>query len=444
MERKKKSPYLFRKQRHDGERADIQWGGAEIVCRSGRQVPESKSVLVILLDHLCFLNRSPISRGNLRCQRKFPPGRWEPGISQSNRRLQNHTWIHWATLQSTTATAEFGWLKTDHKIENQFTLKFLVPAPEAKSSNAPLKPESKQMPMAGEHAAIAAPKGATTAKKGGEGKKGGGGAEASQQKQQGGGDKADDLVDVGRLDLRVGRILEAKKHPDADALYVEQIDLGEEKPRTVVSGLVRFVPLEEVQHLFHDGITRKSCSPFSTSSDAESAGCLPVQPETGQNAWSRVPGHGDVRFHSGEGGNPGVGSGLSARRHCGLRAVHTPAGQTFHEPEKEDMGGCGPGTLWIFINLFEGSHCNFRTWLCRPTANSNTRDICCESSGPNRLLKPPLSAMCPWNELTHPVNEGNIDFLCSCVVVNFLKNCCPSILIKTATKNWRTFSSGKI
>jgi methionine--tRNA ligase beta chain len=55
-------------------------------------------------------------------------------------------------------------------------------------------------------------------------------------------------IDVGRLDLRVGRILEAKKHPDADALYVETIDLGEEKPRTVVSGLVRFVPLEQMQN----------------------------------------------------------------------------------------------------------------------------------------------------------------------------------------------------
>lgn len=41
-------------------------------------------------------------------------------------------------------------------------------------------------------------------------------------------------VDVGRLDLRVGRIMSAKKHPDADSLYVEEIDVGEEKSRTVV------------------------------------------------------------------------------------------------------------------------------------------------------------------------------------------------------------------
>ncbi|VVC26731.1 Hypothetical protein CINCED_3A025572 [Cinara cedri] len=51
-------------------------------------------------------------------------------------------------------------------------------------------------------------------------------------------------VDFGRLDLRVGKILSASRHPNADALYVETIDVGEETPRTVVSGLVKFVPLE--------------------------------------------------------------------------------------------------------------------------------------------------------------------------------------------------------
>ncbi|KAJ1920116.1 G4 quadruplex nucleic acid binding protein [Mycoemilia scoparia] len=50
------------------------------------------------------------------------------------------------------------------------------------------------------------------------------------------------------IDLRVGRINNAKKHPDADALYVEEIDCGEEEPRTVVSGLVKYVPLEEMQN----------------------------------------------------------------------------------------------------------------------------------------------------------------------------------------------------
>uniref|UniRef100_G3MSX2 tRNA-binding domain-containing protein n=1 Tax=Amblyomma maculatum TaxID=34609 RepID=G3MSX2_AMBMU len=55
-------------------------------------------------------------------------------------------------------------------------------------------------------------------------------------------------VDVSRLDMRVGRIVSAVKHPDADSLYVEQVDVGEEKHRTVVSGLVKFVPLEKMQN----------------------------------------------------------------------------------------------------------------------------------------------------------------------------------------------------
>ncbi|XP_059903564.1 aminoacyl tRNA synthase complex-interacting multifunctional protein 1a isoform X1 [Gadus macrocephalus] len=55
-------------------------------------------------------------------------------------------------------------------------------------------------------------------------------------------------VDVSRLDLRVGRILTAEKHPDADSLYVEQVDVGEATPRTVVSGLVKHIPIEQMQN----------------------------------------------------------------------------------------------------------------------------------------------------------------------------------------------------
>ncbi|KAJ1663611.1 G4 quadruplex nucleic acid binding protein, partial [Coemansia sp. RSA 25] len=50
------------------------------------------------------------------------------------------------------------------------------------------------------------------------------------------------------LDLRVGHILDVQKHPDADSLYVEKIDVGEDEPRTVVSGLVRFIPIEQMQN----------------------------------------------------------------------------------------------------------------------------------------------------------------------------------------------------
>lgn len=55
-------------------------------------------------------------------------------------------------------------------------------------------------------------------------------------------------VDVGRIDLRVGKIIDVQRHPDADSLYVEKIDLGEPQPRTIVSGLVKHVPIEEMQN----------------------------------------------------------------------------------------------------------------------------------------------------------------------------------------------------
>lgn len=41
-----------------------------------------------------------------------------------------------------------------------------------------------------------------------------------------------------RLDIRVGKIVEVSKHPDADSLYVEKIDLGEAVPRTIVRSLL--------------------------------------------------------------------------------------------------------------------------------------------------------------------------------------------------------------
>jgi aminoacyl tRNA synthase complex-interacting multifunctional protein 1 len=51
----------------------------------------------------------------------------------------------------------------------------------------------------------------------------------------------------GMLDLRIGIIRKAEKHPDADSLYVSHIDVGEDKDRIVCSGLVKYIPLEEMQ-----------------------------------------------------------------------------------------------------------------------------------------------------------------------------------------------------
>ena len=52
---------------------------------------------------------------------------------------------------------------------------------------------------------------------------------------------------AGYLDLRVGKITSCELHPEADSLYVEQIEVGEEEPRTIISGLVKFVPQEQMQ-----------------------------------------------------------------------------------------------------------------------------------------------------------------------------------------------------
>nr|XP_016924426.2 tyrosine--tRNA ligase, cytoplasmic [Drosophila suzukii] len=50
-----------------------------------------------------------------------------------------------------------------------------------------------------------------------------------------------------RLDIRVGKVVEVARHPDADTLYVLKIDLAEEQPRTIISGLVKFVTQEELE-----------------------------------------------------------------------------------------------------------------------------------------------------------------------------------------------------
>ncbi|KAF8014283.1 hypothetical protein BT93_H0195 [Corymbia citriodora subsp. variegata] len=55
-------------------------------------------------------------------------------------------------------------------------------------------------------------------------------------------------ISITRLDIRVGLITKVQKHPDADSLYVEEIDVGEGQNRTVVSGLVKYIPLEEMQN----------------------------------------------------------------------------------------------------------------------------------------------------------------------------------------------------
>lgn len=54
-------------------------------------------------------------------------------------------------------------------------------------------------------------------------------------------------IDASRLNMRIGKVVDIKKHPDADGLYVEDVDLGEGKNRTIVSGLVKHYSAEQIQ-----------------------------------------------------------------------------------------------------------------------------------------------------------------------------------------------------
>jgi tyrosyl-tRNA synthetase len=57
------------------------------------------------------------------------------------------------------------------------------------------------------------------------------------------------VEEISRLDIRVGRIVEAELHPEAsDRLVISKIDLGEKDgPRVIVSGLVGHVTPEELK-----------------------------------------------------------------------------------------------------------------------------------------------------------------------------------------------------
>ncbi|KAK6456551.1 G4 quadruplex nucleic acid binding protein [Scheffersomyces xylosifermentans] len=53
------------------------------------------------------------------------------------------------------------------------------------------------------------------------------------------------------IDFRVGFIQKAEKHPNADSLYMSTIDMGDEEgPRIVCSGLVKYIPIEELQQRY--------------------------------------------------------------------------------------------------------------------------------------------------------------------------------------------------
>lgn len=139
-------------------------------------------------------------------------------------------------------------LPSDYKVE--FVLDLPKAAPKAAPAAAAPKGDGAKKQKAD---AAAAPSGADAKKADGEKK----GAEKKEKKPAAApaeataapsaapGANAD--AELHRVDFRVGKIVECEKHPEADSLYVEKIDLGEPTgPRTIVSGLVKFVPLDQM------------------------------------------------------------------------------------------------------------------------------------------------------------------------------------------------------
>lgn len=61
-------------------------------------------------------------------------------------------------------------------------------------------------------------------------------------------EKKDTQVSINSIDLRVGIIVKCEKHPSAEKLYIEEIDVGEDSPRAIASGLVPHYSLEEMQN----------------------------------------------------------------------------------------------------------------------------------------------------------------------------------------------------
>ena len=54
----------------------------------------------------------------------------------------------------------------------------------------------------------------------------------------------EEVSPVELVDVRVGKVLKAYKHPEADKLYIEEIDVGEAEPRQICSGLVPYMSAE--------------------------------------------------------------------------------------------------------------------------------------------------------------------------------------------------------
>ncbi len=53
------------------------------------------------------------------------------------------------------------------------------------------------------------------------------------------------IDDFKKVEMKIGHILSAEKVPDADKLLKLMVDIGEEKPRQIISGIAAYFPNPE-------------------------------------------------------------------------------------------------------------------------------------------------------------------------------------------------------
>lgn len=128
--------------------------------------------------------------------------------------------------------------KKDAKQEGKST-KEAAPAKKETKSEAPAKEKNNKEPSEEEKKARAEAKKAAKA------------AKAKANADKAAAEKAaQQPPNPSMIDFKVGFIQKAVKHPNADSLYVSTIDVGEEEPRTICSGLVNYIPLENMQERY--------------------------------------------------------------------------------------------------------------------------------------------------------------------------------------------------
>ncbi|KAF9534470.1 hypothetical protein CPB83DRAFT_756528 [Crepidotus variabilis] len=178
--------------------------------------------------------------------------------------------------------------KSERKVEPSKKKEKASKATEASSSRVPTDAPAPQL----DKGKRKEKKAATNAEGSKEDSKKGGKATASAE------DDSEPLPSM--IDLRVGHIIDISKHPDADSLYVEQIDIGEESgPRTVVSGLVNYIPIEQMRDKYlvavcnlkpanMRGVKSFAMVLCATSGEGKEGGIELIQPPAGSKPGDRV------------------------------------------------------------------------------------------------------------------------------------------------------------